>query len=127
MFSGKEIILNISGYDPRDLISGHYLSYSIDYGVETTCDYNNQSCICYSSLSPPEGTFLTDSDCADLKCIAVIKGKCSYSTFNTGIERYYISEVESKELDTKLRKEGAKIRVILPENGSALVKEIIWD
>ena len=37
---GKEVTLPIDGYDPRDLISGHYLIYTIDYGVEGICQDN---------------------------------------------------------------------------------------
>ena len=31
---GSEIILPISGFDPRDILSGHYLVYRIDYGIQ---------------------------------------------------------------------------------------------
>ena len=28
---GTEIILKVAGYDPRDLLSGHYLTYNVVY------------------------------------------------------------------------------------------------
>lgn len=31
---GKELILPITGYDPRDLLSGHYLQYNIGFQTE---------------------------------------------------------------------------------------------
>lgn len=49
---GKEIVLPISGYDPRDLLSGHYLIYQIDYGVSGICSRNSGQQTGYVCLEP---------------------------------------------------------------------------
>ena len=36
--AGNRVILPIQGFDPRDLLSGHYLIYTIDYGIEGLCE-----------------------------------------------------------------------------------------
>lgn len=33
---GREVIVRISGYDPRDLLSGHYINYTLDW-LRTDC------------------------------------------------------------------------------------------
>lgn len=34
--SGREVVVRLRGYDPRDLLSGHYISYQIDWD-KTDC------------------------------------------------------------------------------------------
>ena len=34
--TGKEVIVAVTGYDPRDLLSGHYIQYTIDW-EKTDC------------------------------------------------------------------------------------------
>ena len=41
--SGTEITVTISGYDPRDLLSGHYIRYRIDWDKTDNEQFNNQS------------------------------------------------------------------------------------
>ena len=43
--SGREVKVVISGYDPRDLLSGHYLAYTIDWN-RTDCRQFNEQGIC---------------------------------------------------------------------------------
>jgi hypothetical protein len=48
--SGLRFILPISGYDPVNPISGHYVTYRVDYGNDTCQDdsfkNDQESCIC---------------------------------------------------------------------------------
>ena len=39
-----EVTLRISGYDPRDLLSGHYIAYTIDWGSTDCTQFENQRC-----------------------------------------------------------------------------------
>lgn len=34
---GQKVTLPIRGFDPRDLLSGHYLIYEVDYGLKSLC------------------------------------------------------------------------------------------
>lgn len=128
-YNGTEIILDISGYDPRDLFAGHYLTYSVDYKIDGLCqNYNiskNNNCICFTSVNPVQAGF--HENCAPEKCRVYLKGKCSWGFFDAGIERFYIPEDKSGELEDKLLKEGAKIRVSVSPRGSGIVKELIWN
>lgn len=35
--TGKDVVVSIRGYDPRDLLSGHYIQYTIDW-EQTDCN-----------------------------------------------------------------------------------------
>lgn len=39
-----EIIVTISGYDPRDLISGHYIAYTIDWDNTDCTQFSDGKC-----------------------------------------------------------------------------------
>lgn len=39
-----EIILRIQGFDPRDLLSGHYISYRIDWENSDCTQFENSKC-----------------------------------------------------------------------------------
>lgn len=39
--SGDEIKVAIRGYDPRDLLSGHYIRYTIDWDKTNLAQFNN--------------------------------------------------------------------------------------
>ncbi len=132
--AGKEAVLPVSGYDPRDLISGHYLTFTVDYPGGNTCSEENyeeeeKSCYCITSLGKnsevTEGYF-TPYCTEDNSCIMFIKGTCRYGTFDAGISRFFINETQAAALDEKLRENGAFIRLSVDYSGHALIKEFLW-
>ena len=72
--SGTEIAVRITGYDPRDLLSGHYISYRIDWGKTDLTQFENK-------------TVTKDDFVGSLN-------KTSY--------RFYVSETHAKYLDKLL-------------------------
>lgn len=122
LFVGKEVTLPITGYDPRDLLSGHYLVYSVDYGVESICgtkpyEKKKDGFICLSpkffSTSSPEN------------CEILIKGVCNYSRFEAGVERYYVPESEAKRLEELVQKNQASIVLSVSYSGEAQIKDLL--
>lgn len=133
--AGTEAILPISGYDPRDLISGHYLAYQVDYPPEVSCGPTQStdrriSCYCITDWDDSglvvNGYYGEDCEAED-SCIAYIGGECKHGRFTAGIERYYISESKSIDMDRRLRDKGAYIRVSIDSSGKAMIKDLIWD
>ncbi len=127
---GLEITLPISGYDPRDLLSGHYLTYTIDYGVKIDCKSISKD---YKYRKNKKNVFV----CLDKEnkkthyqylknCETQIKGYCKRNQFKADIERFYISENKAKLYDQLLRdrKNKAQIKLMVKKNGKALVKDI---
>ena len=75
--SGTEVKVAISGYDPRDLLSGHYIQYTIDWDHTDCSQFANGVC--------PEGEF------------------CKEARWGRQC-RFYIPEKNAKELDRMFRK-----------------------
>lgn len=118
--TGREITLPITGYDPRDLLSGHYLIYRVNYGVKGICNNNGHSKVGYVCLNPKVFTYHWPDNCH-----LMIRGVCRYDQFNAGIERYYVPEEEAKRLEDLVRSNKASILLSVLRNGKAQVKDLL--
>ena len=130
---GVNVRLKIVGYDPRNLLSGYYLRYNIDYGMNNICLWSasnnnlhhnlqlkikhNTKCVC---LDPPQPNgmstkvskvFWVGDSCADKpdNCSVYLEGQCSFEGFKAIPEKYYFPEVLKKQLNT------------VPENANIVV------
>lgn len=45
---GQKVIVRIRGYDPRDLLSGHYIQYSLDWDKTDCTQFENKVCPIFS-------------------------------------------------------------------------------
>ncbi|MFV0626338.1 MAG: GDYXXLXY domain-containing protein [Alphaproteobacteria bacterium] len=79
--TGKTVTVSVMGYDPRDLLSGHYIRYQIDW-ARTDCDQFDKS-IC------PRNEF------------------CGQNRWKNAC-RFYIPEKKAKELDAFFRRRNDK-------------------
>lgn len=43
-YQGREVVVRLMGYDPRDLLSGHYISYQIDWDKTDCAQFENGVC-----------------------------------------------------------------------------------
>lgn len=118
--SGVEVILPIEGFDPRDLLSGHYLTYRVDYGVEGCPSDNGQASIC---LRPRRGIYAEGELPAD--CTLFIHGQCENNLFNAGIERFYIPEEDSTMLEEKVRQNKGEIVLSVDTDGNAAIRDLL--
>ena len=128
--AGKEIVIPITGYDPRDLLSGHYLTFRLDLDNESLCaDYNNNHSPVYACLRQLENNELNvnmaNDASAEPGCDAKLMGKCEYGIFSAGIERFYIPEEYAAELDKIIRNGKVKILVSIDKNGKAIIKDLL--
>lgn len=91
-----EVDLPIEGYDPRDLLSGHYLLFRVVYPV-------NMQAFCTTQDGDFSGDVRTGYLCLDenrgqasferpADCQKVVSGQCMWGNFNDGLERFYIPE-----------------------------------
>lgn len=122
--SGEAVVLPIIGFDPRDLLSGHYLMYQVDYGVSTGCTAHGvEAAIC---LRPTRQLYLADALPAD--CDLFIRGYCdSSAAFNAGIERFYIPEAYAQALETKVRNKRGELVVSVDKAGNAAIRDLLID
>ncbi len=120
---GREVILPISGYDPRDLLSGHYLIYRVDYGIETVCDHKfTPGEPAYLCLTPRMFSFFPTHNC-DLEII----GACNNSRFEAGIEKFYVPQEKALELEKLIQSKKAGIKIAVTPDGKAQVKDLLID
>jgi uncharacterized membrane-anchored protein len=119
---GVEIILPISGYDPRDLLSGHYLIYQIDYGVSGICSSSSGQQAGFICLEPKIFSYSAPERCSKL-----IHGVCRQGRFEAGIEKYYVPEDKAKNLEHQIRAKSASIVLSITSSGQAQVKDLLVD
>lgn len=79
LHNGKEVVLRIRGYDPRSLLSGHYIQYQIDW--------ENSDCGQFANGDCPIEEFSR----------ALFKGYWGQNG------RFYVSEKQANDLDRAVR------------------------
>lgn len=88
LHSGREVVLRISGYDPRSLLSGHYIQYQIDWENSDCGQFENGVC--------PKEEFSR----------ALFKGYWG----NNG--RFYVSEKQADALDKAVRSSKNEAEIV---------------
>ena len=78
--AGRDVIVAIQGYDPRDLLSGHYIQYTIDWNRTDCAQFPNGVC--------PRKEF------------------CKEARWGRQC-RFYIPEANAKELDSLFRRRNS--------------------
>lgn len=117
--TGKEVTFPIKGYDPRDLLSGHYLAYTIDYGFEP----------CKSKLDHYDAYLCIDSKQTFThlpnNCQTIIKGTCRFGSFIAGVERFYATENTALNLQSMIRQHPMRVVLSVAKDGTAQVKYLL--
>lgn len=122
--SGEQVVLPIEGFDPRDLLSGHYLLYRVDFGVENGCrEHNAEASVC---LRPVRGIYAQGELPAD--CELFIRGRCDDSAaFLADIERFYIPEEYAQALEDKVRDRKGELVLSVDRQGNAAIRDLLID
>ena len=132
IYSGKRVIVPIMGFDPRDLLSGHYLTYKLDLDTDACHDYQNEGDTVYICLTLNDSaeieksssmTYLSD-DWHEY-CDAVIRGTCNRGSFSAGIQRFYSPEAESVFLESAVRDGSGSLVLSVDRNGKAAIKHLL--
>ncbi|HPF06571.1 MAG TPA: GDYXXLXY domain-containing protein [Spirochaetota bacterium] len=139
---GEEVILPITGFDPRNILSGHYLIYEIDFGLESDnyCSViDSRSADVYLCLNRDKkkgdlyrssvNDYYNESELYNAGCDVVIKGRCRYGRFipDGEIEKFYIPEEYAHSLDRAVRNGKGKIVLSVTRGGSAVIKDLLID
>ncbi len=124
--TGTKKTFRIAGYDPRDLLSGHYLIYSIDYEVPNVCVDGN-----WSSATPTHICFDTqlfiNGPVSDSNCKVAIAGTCTGNRFVAGLERFYVPQEKALALEKLVQNRQASIVVSIGSSGQAQVIDLLID
>ena len=90
--SGQEVVVRIGGYDPRSVLSGHYIEYQIDW--------DNTDCFQFEDNVCPKKDFMRIM---------------SYHDFGWGRGprgRFYVSEKSAEALDKAVRNSDNKAEIV---------------
>jgi uncharacterized membrane-anchored protein len=109
----------VTGYDPRDLLRGHYITFRYDWDIDNSHKVRGESALCLSAASEGE-TFnpkavLHSRPKAMESCSSYIIGEVTGSRFRIGagakrngdLTRFYIPEQHARMLDRMIRGWGA--------------------
>lgn len=106
---GELVEIAIAGYDPRDLLAGHYVTYRLDLGEAGSCSaadvIHGAYCFCLKVADDRLAKADFGAPCREERtksCQLKIKGRCPpyVGVFESGIERYYIPEEYAPFLQT---------------------------
>ena len=119
--SGTPITLPIEGFDPRDLLSGHYLTYRVDYAAGD-CPADTDAAVCLA----PERSIVA-ADAIPHSCTLYIKGHCDSGQFRADVERFYIPEAYAQVLEQKVRDKKGAVELSVAADGTAVIRELLID
>lgn len=128
--SAKEYRVRIEGYDPRDLLSGHYMRFQFSFARGVDCSKpegalgeGREVCVCLYTNSADsrfiEGNDLKSCSSASQECPLYIAGACRYGRFSTGLEQYYIPDELAPSLAVLPSDSNVSIR--LSREGKGLI------
>ena len=135
--SGEKLDLPIRGYDPRDILAGHYLAVQVDFdSFPSECKVEEDKERRYRNDNYGKEAFF----CADAgkivlekpqeKCKVFIKGECGYNHFrNDTLTRFYISESSAPVLERAIRDGSNKpvMRLSVTKDGRAFPVDLLLD
>jgi uncharacterized membrane-anchored protein len=154
---GTTYNISVEGFDPRDILKGHYIRYKIkwDLDLDKTISFfklndgfnNKKSCLCYNKLKKSYPIQCTNNKTT---CDTKIKGMLTthfYSIpkdpiekadffkslkredfeYKIGIEKYYIPETHAKKLEKLLLEHNGSISFKVNNNGKAILIEFNLD
>ncbi|MCZ0933305.1 MAG: GDYXXLXY domain-containing protein [Oligoflexia bacterium] len=129
-------VFPIRGYDPRSLLSGHYLRFSVDYGMKCSSPFREKTrkagkrkiCPFKAHICLEPGKMIDLSHKPNKDCSLFIKGTCSCDNVFSAKEeyRYYVPERHAKKLEKLLIDQNNKREVVLSitKKGHIMVKDI---
>lgn len=136
--NGLELTLPIEGYDPRAILSGHYLAFKINYNQRVRCqrdcrvndkqqlickDLPDKQYLCISTNKVIAEHTQLDKQAPD--CTYALTGVCRNGEFIADISRFYIPEGDAERLNAMIVAKGAKIILRLDRNANTIVQDLL--
>ena len=122
--AGEEITFPIQGFDPRDLLSGHYLFYQVDYGITETNGCPAGDIAALLCLRPERRVYPDDE--LPESCTLYLQGDCDgSSTFNAGLERFYVPQEHALKLEEQIRDKQGELSVSIDRHGNAAIVDLL--
>jgi uncharacterized membrane-anchored protein len=128
----RDFVFEIAGYDPRDLLRGHYLQFRLRVEPiserEPCDDAASDCCLCLTRTEPDAVPYAERSSCATAR--ASCDGALRTRYLNTP-QRYYVPEQDAAELERRLleamQHRNAHAVLAIDASGDAQVRELRVD
>jgi len=128
--SGRGWELPISGYDPRDLLSGHYLRYRYQLewrqGASRCGDagtIDRRCCLCLEPRPGSREPLVHNVQCGAVAgCLSWLRGSDL-----VGEQRYFVPAEHAAGLEQALRDRPAALRVAITDDGTLAVDTLLLD
>ncbi len=114
----QEYRFKIEGYDPRDLLHGHYLTFRYVLPQEMEKECSSENCCLYLEGAPPHANMAIRECNAPVESNVFLKLD-QWQQMPAALNRYYIPEKEAAVLDDELRMNKRNFEVglvILPDH-----------
>lgn len=134
--SAKTWRVKITGYDPRDLLYGHYLSFRFDWGASLTrgtCAAAQSCCLCLDAQNGSTTPLASRKSCAAAtQCASHVPmpDGTNKDAFNPeGTQRYFIPESAATRLNTLLanRQYNLQVDVKIAPSGQHVLGDLYID
>jgi uncharacterized membrane-anchored protein len=120
----------ITGYDPRDLLRGHYLRFRIDYDWQESQNECNDEASCVYCLTDVGG----QAPKVQIVAIDIAKqcdGFMQYDDLREPLNRFYIAEIQAKLAEDILRQarieNTAYLRLSINKKGAPRIVDLLID
>ena len=121
---GRPWVIAISGYDPRDLVRGHYLRYRLDFRWDEPGERCTASTCCYCLRGPAGGEPLVTKLACDETA------SCDSSFHESQLEhlqQFFIPEDRGTALEGEIRARDAKLLVRVSRGGDVVIQDLLLD
>ena len=127
---GEQWDIELTGYDPRDLLRGHYLRLRLNYDWNKDLDNNSSDtsyCLCLRDIgNQAPQVSKTDCSLARSYCDGFIR-----SEFEQELDRFYIPETQARKAEDLLRKarrdNKAYLRLSINKKGEPRIVDLLID
>ncbi len=124
--TGEMWRFKISGYDPRDLLRGHYVTYQVEFDWQKdkgVCSDTKDCCLCLSrkkdSLGSTKVSKMSCSMAID-RCDGLMREE-----YIKELRKYFIPEDQGKALEKVIREKEAEILVAISDKGYPAVRDLL--
>ena len=128
---GTKLDLPVRGYDPRDILAGHYLAIEVDYDAFPSECKTDENAKGKERWKKKDAFFCADAGRIGLgmseECPLFIKGYCLYGRFHDGVGRFYVPEKMARALERAVRNKenNPMLRLSVTPDGRAFPVDLI--
>ncbi|APR87808.1 hypothetical protein A7982_13157 [Minicystis rosea] len=121
---GRPWVIAIKGYDPRDLVRGHYLRYQLDFRWDEPGERCTEATCCYC-LRGPAGS---EPRVTKIACGETASCDSSFAEEEMEhLQQFFIPEDRGLVLEQALRTKDAKLSVRVSSGGHVVIQDLLLD